>query len=124
MKHLIIDTEQEALLRQCLAMATGFLTARVERRDPAGFLSKALALQERKIANVQFQIDQPPIAGWLELDDAAKTEFLERLRALQTAEREHTRHVLYTQLLAFIMAHRAKPLERPQLSSRLTGEKS
>lgn len=106
MKHLILDTEQEAIVRQSLAGATAFLTARVLRRDPAGMLSKALALQERKVANMQFQLDQPPLAGWLDLIEANKPAFETMVLAFSKATTEHQKAVLYTQIHAFISANR------------------
>lgn len=109
MKPLLIDTEQEAILRQTITGVSAFLLARCERRDPIGIISKAYQLQDRKCANMLFQLDQPPLAMWEDLPKHAQDDFDKLLHAWTAERSEHYRSILYRQILAFMNAHRAQP---------------
>lgn len=122
MKHLIIDTEQEAILRQAIIGVTAFLTARATRRDPLGMISKAYRLQERKCANLSFQLDQPSLATWQQIDMVAQAQFAHLLEAFQAAKSAPAKAVVYTQIHAFIAAQRAYPETAPALNQHIQGE--
>ncbi len=122
MKHLIIDTEQEAILRATLHGVSAFLEARASRRDPFGTVSKAYRLQERKCANLDFQLQQPPIAAWQQIDMARQGEFHQLVNAFIEATSATRKAVIYTQILAFITAQRHAPEGRAAISQKLKGE--
>lgn len=108
MKHVILDTEQEAILRATLSGVASFLSARATRRDPFRVISKASALQERKCANLLFQLEQPPLASFDKIEATAKGHFIALIKSYLEADREHMRAVLWTQILAFMLAQRAE----------------
>lgn len=122
MKHLIIDTEQEAILRQAVAGVTAFLMARATRRDPLGLISKAYRLQERKCSNLSFQLDQDPIATYQQLPVDRQADFEKLLTQFLEQKSAPARAVLYTHIHAFIMAQRHKPEGRKRITEKLQGE--
>lgn len=121
MKLVILDTEQQAILGHALAAAEGFLSARIDRRDPAGFLSRAYRLQSRKIENIRFQLGQPPVAGWRDVPTAPREDFQRLVFAFNEAKTDHMRHILYNQMLSLMLSIRAEPEVSELADSRLTG---
>lgn len=113
MRHLIIDSEQAAILATTLEGVSAFLRARAARRDPAGFISKAYQLQDHKVANLKFQLAQGDIAKYEELSEAKQSSFSDIIEAFANAKQDHARALLYTQIHAFIAAQR---VDRPQTS--------
>lgn len=124
MKHVILDTEQEAILRATLSGVASFLAARATRRDPFRVISKAAALQERKCANLLFQLDQPPLASFDKIEATAKGHFVAMLKAYLAADQEHMRAVLWTQILALMLAQRADTDPPKAIIDKLKGEKA
>jgi hypothetical protein len=56
---LALDSEQAAIIRHSLAAARGFMTARTERADPDGILTRSLGLQDKKVQNLEMQLVRP-----------------------------------------------------------------
>lgn len=109
MKMCTIDTEQEAILRATLSGVASFLKARSFRRDPFRVISRAADLQERKCANLLFQLDQPPICGWQQVKEPQREHFRAMVKAMADAKTPHFEDVMYSQIFAFITSQRAEP---------------
>lgn len=122
MKHLIIDSEQEAMLTASLGGIAEFLRARSVRRDPLGVISRAAALQQRKVENMTFQLQQPPLARFEQVEPERVANFEKLLRTYLSAETAHMKSMLWTHILAFMLAQRAQS-EPPKLPiEKLEGE--
>jgi hypothetical protein len=112
MKILELDDEQGQMIVIALEASNALLKARFHRVDPDQMLSNSFLLQQHKIEQIAYQLQQGAVAQWADLDLAQRTMILLIMANALQAEGEAQEALYYDKLVSIMLSHR-KPAAAP-----------